>query len=68
MYIYKQGKVSYKDANMELTDAELNAIRIESQGGHGTLKHLGPVLKMSETKPYWDRPSPTLGSSKPEWL
>ena len=68
MYIYKQGKVSYKDANMELSDAELNSIRIESQGGHGTLKHLGPVLKMSETMPYWDKPSPTLGSSKPEWL
>jgi crotonobetainyl-CoA:carnitine CoA-transferase CaiB-like acyl-CoA transferase len=68
MYIYKQGKVSYQEADMGLTGAELNSIRIESQGGHGTLKHLGPVLKMSETKPYWDRPSPTLGSSKPEWL
>ena len=68
MYIYQQGKVSYKDAGMGLTDAELNSIRIESQGGHGTLKHLGPVLKMSETKPYWDKPSPVLGANKPEWL
>jgi hypothetical protein len=41
---------------------------IESRGGHGALKHLGPVLKMSETRPYWDKPSPTLGSSRPEWL
>ena len=68
MYIYQQGKVSYKEPEMGLTDAELNAIRIESKGGHGTLRHLGPVLKMSETKPYWDRPAPTLGSSKAEWL
>jgi hypothetical protein len=68
MYIYKQGKVSYPKPDMGLTDAELNSIMIESTGGHGTLKHLGPVLKMSETKPYWDKPSPTLGSSKPEWL
>ncbi len=67
MYIYKQGKVSYQDADMGLSEAELNSIRIESTGGHGTLKYLGPVLKMSETKPYWDKPSPTLGSSKPEW-
>ena len=41
---------------------------IESKGGHGTLKHLAPVLRMSETKPYWDKPSPVLGSNKPEWL
>jgi crotonobetainyl-CoA:carnitine CoA-transferase CaiB-like acyl-CoA transferase len=68
MYIYKQGKVSYPKENMGLTSAELDAIMVESTGGHGTLKHLGPVLKMSETKPYWDKPSPKLGSSKPEWL
>ena len=41
---------------------------IESAGGHGTLKHLGPVLKMSEAKPYWDKASPILGSSQPGWL
>ena len=68
MYIYKQGHVQYSDPNLGLTAAELNAIRIESTGGHGALKHLGPVLKMSETKPYWDKPSPVLGANKPEWL
>ncbi len=68
MYIYKQGKVSYQKPDMGLSDAELNAIMIESTGGHGTLRHLGPVLKMAATKPYWDKPSPTLGSSQPEWL
>jgi hypothetical protein len=40
----------------------------ESRGGHGALKFLAPVLRMSETKPYWDKPSPVLGSNKPEWL
>jgi crotonobetainyl-CoA:carnitine CoA-transferase CaiB-like acyl-CoA transferase len=68
MYIYKQGHVSYPKENMGLSSAELDAIMVESTGGHGTLKHLGPVLTMSETKPYWDKPSPKLGSSKPEWL
>ena len=53
---------------MGLTDAELDSIMIESKGGHGTLKHLGPVLRMSETKPYWDKPSPVPGSNNPEWL
>jgi len=67
MYIYKQGQVSYPQPDMGLTQAELDAIMVESKGGHGTLKHLGPVLKMSETKPYWDKPSPVLGANEPEW-
>jgi crotonobetainyl-CoA:carnitine CoA-transferase CaiB-like acyl-CoA transferase len=68
MYIYKQGHVDYPKADMGLAKDELDSIMIESKGGHGTLKHLGPVLRMSETKPYWDKPSPALGSSRPEWL
>ncbi len=68
MYVYKQGHVQYSKPNMELSDAELDAIMIESSGGQGTLKHLGPVLQMSETKPYWDKASPRLGSSRPEWV
>ena len=43
-------------------------IMIESRGGHGTLKHLAPVLSLSETRPHWDKPSPVLGSSTPGWL
>lgn len=68
MYIYKQGHVDYAESNMGLSKAELDAIMIESKGGHGPLKFLRPVLKMSETKPYWDKPSPALGSNKPEWV
>jgi hypothetical protein len=68
MYIYKQGPVDYPQPDMGLSDDELDAIMVESKGGHGSLKHLGPVLRMSETRPYWDKPSPVLGSSRPEWL
>jgi crotonobetainyl-CoA:carnitine CoA-transferase CaiB-like acyl-CoA transferase len=68
MYIYRQGHVEYPTSDMGPTQSELDAIMIESKGSHGTLKHLGPVLKLSETKPYWDKPSPVLGSSRPEWL
>ena len=68
MYIYEQGHVAYPEADMGLSEAELEAIMIESKGGYGALKHLAPVLRMSETKPYWDKPSPLLGSSRPEWL
>ena len=68
MHIYQQGHVKYADLDLGLSDAELDAIMIESNSGHGALKHLGPVLKMSETKAYWDKSSPKLGSSKAEWL
>ena len=68
MYIYKQGKVDYADADMGLSASELDPIMIESKGGRGVLRHLAPVLRMSETKPYWDKPSPVLGSNIPEWL
>jgi hypothetical protein len=68
MYIYKQGQVKYTDPNLGLSDTELSSILHETAGGNGTLKHLGPVLTMSETKPFWERPSPLLGSSKAEWI
>ena len=67
MYIYKQGKVDYPQPGMGLSAAELDSIMIESKTDHGTLKHLGPVLEMSETAPYWDKPSPVLGSSRAAW-
>jgi crotonobetainyl-CoA:carnitine CoA-transferase CaiB-like acyl-CoA transferase len=68
MYIYKQGHVRCPEGELGLSRAELDQIMIETKGGHGTLKHLAPVLNLSETKPYWDKASPVLGSSKPEWL
>ena len=68
MYIYKQGHVDYPRPDMGLSPDELDSIMMETKGGHGTLKHLAPVLRMSETKPYWDKPSPVLGANRPEWL
>jgi len=32
------------------------------------VRHLGPVLRMSETQPFWDKPTPVLGGDKPQWL
>jgi crotonobetainyl-CoA:carnitine CoA-transferase CaiB-like acyl-CoA transferase len=68
MYIYEQGKVQYPKPDMTLSQAELNSIMVESKTGHGTLRHLAPVLRLSETKPYWDKTTPLLGSSAPAWL
>lgn len=33
----------------------------------GRLEYLLPVLKMSETSPFWDRPTVPLGCDQPQW-
>ena len=33
----------------------------------GRLRHLKPVVQMSETPPYWARPSVPLGYHPPVW-
>ena len=68
MFIYGQGKVDYTRRDMDLSAAELDALRIETAPKSGPLRHLAPVLRMSETQPRWDRPTPVLGGDAPEWL
>ncbi len=68
MHIYRQGRINCDRPDLGLDAAERDTIMVETRGGHGTLKHLAPVLRLSETPPRWDRPSPALGSSRPEWL
>ena len=68
MFIYHQGDVGYQQPGMSLTEAELDELRVESESASGGLRHLGPVLRMSETQPLWDKPTPVLGGDKPEWL
>ena len=67
MFIYRQGKTGFVEPNMDLSEADLAALRIESKSAHGPLRHLGPVLHLSETPPHWSRPTPVLGGDAPEW-
>ena len=68
MFIYRQGKVAFPGLGLDLSAAELDAIRIESRPKSGPLRHLGPILKLSEAQPHWTRPTPQLGGDAPEWL
>ena len=68
MLIYRQGKVSYDDPDMDLSEAELDELRIETATAHGPVRHLAPVLHLSETQPHWTRPTPVLGGDTPEWV
>ena len=67
MFIYRQGSVVCNTPNLDLSDKELAELRIETQPKAGPLRHLGPVLHLSETPPRWIRPTPVLGGDAPDW-
>ena len=56
-----------KDVEKEFTPSELERWSITSETPVGRLRHLGPVLRMSETAPRWARPSVPLGHNEPVW-
>jgi hypothetical protein len=68
MFIYRQGKTEFDRAGMDLPEDELDALRMESRTANGPLRHLAPVLRLSETPARWERPTPLLGSDGPDWL
>lgn len=68
MLIYRQGKVAFDADKAGLAPEEVEALRIESETAHGRIRHLGPLLQLSETPPRWSRPTPKLGGDPPEWL
>jgi hypothetical protein len=46
---------------------ELDSWSTVSQTPSGPLRHLKPVVQMSETQPFWARPSVPLGFHRPVW-
>ena len=55
------------DVAKEFTDAEVERWSMASDTPVGRLQHLGPVVRLSETPPRWDRPSVPLGYNEPMW-
>ncbi len=51
----------------EFTPQELDSWSMESETPSGKLRHLAPVVKMSETSPHWARPAVPLGYHPPVW-
>ncbi|MBM3621013.1 MAG: CoA transferase [Alphaproteobacteria bacterium] len=62
------GTVDASSAKAELAEEEIAAITMETIGPFGRLRHLRPVVQLSETPGFYARPAEPLGSSKPEWL
>jgi crotonobetainyl-CoA:carnitine CoA-transferase CaiB-like acyl-CoA transferase len=55
------------DVAKEFTADELARWSTESQTPVGRLGHLRPTVQLSETPPYWARPSVPLGYNEPAW-
>jgi crotonobetainyl-CoA:carnitine CoA-transferase CaiB-like acyl-CoA transferase len=51
----------------EFTAQELDHWSMETDTPSGRLRHLKPVVQLSETQPYWARPSVPLGFHPPVW-
>ncbi len=56
-----------KDVATEFTADELERWSTVSETPSGKLRHLKPVVQLSETPPFWVRPSVPLGHHRPEW-
>jgi crotonobetainyl-CoA:carnitine CoA-transferase CaiB-like acyl-CoA transferase len=51
----------------EFYPAEIARWSIETETPVGRLRHLGPPVRLSETPPFWARPSVPLGYHEPVW-
>jgi crotonobetainyl-CoA:carnitine CoA-transferase CaiB-like acyl-CoA transferase len=60
-------EAALKDVDKELYPAEVARWSIESDTPVGRLRHLAPTVRLSETAPYWARPSVPLGHHQPVW-
>ena len=56
-----------KGVPAEFTPEEIARWSMITETPHGRLQHLKPVVQMSETPPYWARPSVPLGYHHPVW-
>lgn len=56
-----------RDAPTEFTPEELKRWSTVTQTPSGQLRHLRPTVQLSETPPYWARPSVPLGFHEPVW-
>ena len=69
-WLVEQGQVpepELRDVPAEFDAAEIKSWSTASDVPEGRLRHLGPTLQLSETQPYWARPTVPLGYHDPVW-
>jgi crotonobetainyl-CoA:carnitine CoA-transferase CaiB-like acyl-CoA transferase len=60
-------QAALKDAPKEIPAADIARWSLDSDTPVGRLHHLGPTIRLSETRPHWARPSAPLGHHPPIW-
>ncbi|WP_339712537.1 CoA transferase [uncultured Sneathiella sp.] len=68
MFLQDQGRIDYPSEGMGIPDEEARSLQMDSETTYGQVRHLGPVIRFSESTPGWSWPSPALGADKAEWL
>ena len=63
----QETEAAARAAPTEFTPAELASWSMVSQTPSGALRHLKPVVTLSETPAHWSRPSVPLGYHQPVW-
>ncbi len=69
-WLVGQGQVPESDLSgipSDFTADEVEGWTTVSEAPGGRLKHLSPVVELSETQPYWARPTVPLGYHDPVW-
>ena len=71
MWVYRMGRVAeekWRELDRNMPEEEINRLSVETDTYWGRLKHLVPVLKLSETPARWTLPPVPLGTHQAEWL
>jgi crotonobetainyl-CoA:carnitine CoA-transferase CaiB-like acyl-CoA transferase len=67
-WIVDRGLIAdFASVKADLEPGELEKILTETQSPVGMIRHLKPILCMSETQPFWARPPVPLGSHAAAW-
>ncbi len=69
-WLVERGEVpldQLKNLTKEFTPEEISAWTMVSDTPVGRLRHMSPVIGLSETQPYWDKPTVPLGHHQPVW-
>jgi crotonobetainyl-CoA:carnitine CoA-transferase CaiB-like acyl-CoA transferase len=66
-WIASLGTVDPAKGVAELAEPELDRLLMESDGLFGHLRHLKPVVQLSETPAFYARPAEPLGTSPARW-
>ena len=67
-WIANLGTIDGSTGLKDIAEAELAGLLMESDGPFGRLRHLKPVIQMSDTPCYYARPAEPLGTSLARWV